>query len=162
MYKSYEMVKILNFLKFFIILSVFSTFFFVFLALFILWKYSPELPSYTELKNYNPSLTTRVFTSDGLLLDKYYVEERLFVPIERIPDTLINAFLSAEDKKFYYHFGIDPLAILRASITNILNTFNNKRIIGRIIVPKLSICLIGFKVTRPNFLAVLSPNFIAK
>lgn len=124
------MRKILKFLKFFIILSIFSTFIFVFLALFILWKYSPELPSYYELKNYNPSLTTRVFTSDGLLLDKYYTEERLFVPVERIPNTLINAFLSAEDKKFYYHFGIDPLAILRASITNVLNNFTNKRIIG--------------------------------
>ena len=57
------------------------------------------MPSYTELKNYNPSLTTRVFTSDGLLLDKYFIEERLFVPIDRIPNILIEAFISAEDKK---------------------------------------------------------------
>ena len=87
--------------------------------LYFLWKFSPELPSYAELKNYNPSLTSRVFTSDGLLLDKYYVQERIFVPIDRIPDTLAKAFISAEDKKFYSHFGIDPLAILRASIMNL-------------------------------------------
>ena len=88
------------------------------------------MPSYTELKNYNPSLTTRVFTSDGLLLDKYFIEERLFVPIDRIPNTLIEAFISAEDKKFYDHFGIDPIAIFRASITNLFNFFTERKIIG--------------------------------
>jgi len=124
------MRKILKFLKIFSILTIFSSFFFVVLALFVLWKYSPELPGYEELKNYNPSLTTRVFTSDGLLLDKYFIEERLFVPIDRIPNTLINAFLSAEDKKFYKHFGIDLTAILRASFQNIYNKLSNKRLIG--------------------------------
>ena len=121
------MRKILKFLKIFSILTIFLSFFFVVLALFILWKYSPELPSYEELKNYNPSLTTRVFTSDGLLLDKYFIEERLFVPIDRIPITLINAFLSAEDKKFYKHFGIDLTAIFRASFRNIYNKLSNPK-----------------------------------
>ena len=124
------MRKILKFLKIFSILTIFLSFFFVVLALSVLWKYSPELPSYEELKNYNPSLTTRVFTSDGLLLDKYFIEERLFVPIDRIPITLINAFLSAEDKKFYKHFGIDLTAIFRASFRNIYNKLSNKRLIG--------------------------------
>ena len=124
------MRKILNFLKFFILLSVFSSFIFGFLTLYILWKYSPEMPSYSELKNYNPSLTTRVFTSDGLLLDKYFIEERIFVPIDRIPNTIIEAFISAEDKKFYHHFGIDPVAILRASFTNLFNFLGEKKIIG--------------------------------
>ena len=124
------MRKILKFIKFFVILTVFSSIIFGILTLYTLWKYSPEMPSYSELKNYNPSLTTRVFTSDGLLLDKYFIEERLFVPIDRIPNTLIEAFISAEDKKFYSHFGIDPIAILRASITNFINLFANKRIIG--------------------------------
>ena len=124
------MRKILKFLKIFSILTIFLSFFFIVLTLFILWKYSPELPSYEELKNYNPSLTTRVFTSDGLLLDKYFIEERLFVPIDRIPIALINAFLSAEDKKFYKHFGIDVTAIFRASFQNIYNKLSNKRLIG--------------------------------
>ena len=100
------------------------------ITIYYLWKLSPELPSYTEIKNYNPSLTSRVFTSDGMLLDKYYIQERIFVPIERIPQNLINAFISAEDKNFYYHFGIDPIAIMRASISNILNKYSNKRLIG--------------------------------
>ena len=124
------MRKILKFVKFFIILSVFLSFILGTLTLYILWKFSPEMPSYSELKNYNPSLTTRVFTSDGLLLDKYFIEERLFVPIDRIPNTLIEAFISAEDKKFYDHFGIDPIAIFRASITNLFNFFTERKIIG--------------------------------
>ena len=124
------MRKILKFFKFFIILTVFSSIIFGILTLYTLWKYSPEMPSYSELKNYNPSLTTRVFTSDGLLLDKYFIEERLFVPIDRIPNTLIEAFISAEDKKFYDHFGIDPIAIFRASITNLFNFFTERKIIG--------------------------------
>jgi penicillin-binding protein 1A len=98
--------------------------------MYFLWKFSPELPSYVELKNYNPSLSSRVFTSDGLLIDKYYIEERIFVPIDRIPESLINAFLAAEDKNFFKHHGIDVLAILRASLTNIRNKFSNKRMIG--------------------------------
>ena len=98
--------------------------------MYFLWKFSPELPSYVELKNYNPSLSSRVFTSDGLLIDKYYIEERIFVPIDRIPASLINAFLAAEDKNFFKHHGIDVLAILRASLTNIINKFSNKRMIG--------------------------------
>ena len=124
------MKKILKSLKFIIILTFFLMFLFAFIGLYVLWRFSPELPSYTELKNYNPSLTTRVFTSDGMLLDKYSIEERLFVPIERIPPQLINAFLSAEDKKFYNHHGIDPIAILRASLTNVYNKSTGKRLIG--------------------------------
>ena len=93
---------------------------------YFLWKYSPELPGYNELKNYNPSLTSRVFTSDGLLLDKYFIQERIFVPIDRIPENLIKAFISSEDKNFFKHPGIDIFAIIRASITNIYNKIYNK------------------------------------
>ena len=100
------------------------------LVFYVLWKFSPDLPSYSELKNYKPSLTTRVFTSDGMLLDEYFIEERLFVPIEKIPKNLINAFISAEDKNFYKHFGIDILSIFRAAITNISHLGSNKRLVG--------------------------------
>tara|TARA_B100000579_G_scaffold431492_1_gene446622 strand:- start:89 stop:2437 length:2349 start_codon:yes stop_codon:yes gene_type:complete len=124
------MNKFLSFFKYSIFLSILLVFIFFLSILAILWKYSPELPSYSDLKNYNPSLTTRVYTSDGLLIDKYFAEERIFVPIERIPEPLINAFISAEDKKFFSHYGIDPLAILRASITNLFNKFLGKRLIG--------------------------------
>ncbi len=97
---------------------------------YILWKYSPDLPNYEKIKNYQPNLSSRIYTSDGLLLEKFFVQERIFVPINRIPEPLIHAFISAEDKKFYSHFGIDPIAILRASITNLINSYKSKRLIG--------------------------------
>ena len=112
----------LNLLKKFLILGAFLIFICFSMLIYFLWKVSPELPSYNELKSYNPSLTSRVFTSDGLLLDKYFIQERIFVPINRIPKNLIYAFISAEDKKFFEHIGIDPLAIIRAVFTNIVNS----------------------------------------
>ena len=89
-----------------------------------MWNYSPELPSYEKIKNYQPNLSSRIYTSDGLLLEKFFVQERIFVPINRIPKTLVKAFLAAEDKKFYSHFGIDLIAIVRASMTNLINKFD--------------------------------------
>ena len=118
------------FLKKIIIIALFFSFFAFSLILFFLWKYTPELPSYEELKNYNPNLSSRVFTSDGVLLEKYFIEERIFVPIDRIPNNLINAFISAEDKNFFSHKGIDPLAITRAIYTNLFNKITKKRMIG--------------------------------
>ena len=66
----------------------------------------------------------------GLLLDKYFIEERIFVPIDRIPKQLIESFISAEDKNFFKHIGIDFIAIFRAIVVNVVNKFSNKRMIG--------------------------------
>ena len=96
----------------------------------LLWKYSPELPSYSKILQYKPELSSRLYSSDGVLLKSYYREERIYIPIERIPENLINAFLSSEDKNFYSHFGIDLMAIFRATIVNILAIFNNQKLIG--------------------------------
>ncbi len=96
----------------------------------ILWKYSPELPGYDKIVNYKPNLSSRIYSSDGLLLKSFHKEERLYVPINRIPKNVINAFISAEDKNFFNHPGIDLNAILRASISNLINSFNNKKLIG--------------------------------
>ncbi|MBI29418.1 MAG: penicillin-binding protein [Pelagibacteraceae bacterium] len=96
----------------------------------IFWKYSASLPDYSTLKNYDPPVITRVFSSDGKLLDEFSIEERLFIPIEQIPQKLIHAFISAEDKNFYSHFGVDPFSIFKAVIININNLMNNKRPVG--------------------------------
>ncbi len=96
----------------------------------LLWKYSPELPSYSKILKYKPELSSRLYSSDGVLLKSYHREERIFIPIDRIPKRLINAFLSSEDKKFYNHSGIDFIAIIRASISNIFAIFNNQKLIG--------------------------------
>ena len=113
-----------------VFILIFSGFLAFSIFVYYLWKLNPELPSYSDIENYNPKLTSRVFTSDGLLLEKYYIQERIFVPIDRIPQNLINAFISSEDKNFYSHYGIDIIAIIRATLTNIINQFTNRKMIG--------------------------------
>ena len=121
------MFRILKILIIFFVLSsvIISIFFFSFL-----WKYSPELPNYSKILQYKPELSSRLYSADGIMLKSYHRQKRIYIPIERIPKNLINAFLSSEDKKFYSHYGIDVIAIIRAAITNILAIFNNQKIIG--------------------------------
>ncbi len=86
-----------------------------------LMQLSATLPDYTVLKDYQPPVTTRVHAADGTLLAEYARERRLFQPIETIPQVVIQAFLSAEDKDFYKHGGIDFLGVLRAARDNIMS-----------------------------------------
>ena len=67
---------------------------------------------------------------DGKLLAEYAKEKRIFVPISVIPDRVKHAFLSAEDKKFYEHNGIDAYAIARAALTNLRQSGSGKRLVG--------------------------------
>ncbi len=99
-------------------------------VLYGIWHFSKGLPDYTQLETYTPPVTTRLYASDGTLLNEYARERRLFVPIEKIPDVLKDAFLSAEDKNFYHHMGIDFIAIARAAVTNVLNKFGGGGLVG--------------------------------
>ncbi|MBI1211611.1 MAG: PBP1A family penicillin-binding protein [Alphaproteobacteria bacterium] len=83
-----------------------------------LYKLSQDLPAYDSLANYEPPVTTRVYANDGTLIAEYARERRLFVPIEAIPRRVIDAFLSAEDKDFYSHPGVDFYGVMRAGISN--------------------------------------------
>jgi penicillin-binding protein 1A len=85
----------------------------------VVWKYSQELPDYTQLAAYQPAVTTRVHAGDGSLLAEYSKERRLYVPIQTMPRLVVNAFVSAEDKNFYHHIGVDPEGIIRAAVTNL-------------------------------------------
>ena len=100
------------------------------LVMAIFWQYGRDLPDYSQLSDYRPPVTTRVHASDGLLVAEFSRENRIFVPIEAVPERLIQAYLSAEDKNFYGHFGLDVLSIARASLTNINNLVTNKRPVG--------------------------------
>src|SRR5215470_7714214 len=86
-----------------------------------LYKLSQDLPAYNSLANYQPPVTTRAYANDGSLIAEYARERRLFVPIEAIPRRVIDAFLSAEDKDFYSHPGVDINGVIRAATTNIAN-----------------------------------------
>ncbi len=89
--------------------------------------FSFNLPDDSILKNYKPNVMTRVHTSDGDLIKEYSREYRIFIPIDDIPDNVKNAFISAEDKKFYNHIGVDVVGIIRAFVKNISNLMNDKR-----------------------------------
>ena len=92
--------------------------------------YSEDLPDYTQLSSYNPPVVSRVYAGDGRLLAEYAAENRVFVPIAAIPKRVINAFLSAEDKTFYTHPGIDVPSMIKAAWVNLLNYGRDKRPIG--------------------------------
>lgn len=95
-----------------------------------LWYYGRDLPDYQQLAKYEPPVTTRVHAGDGKLIAEFARERRLFVPIEAIPKPVIQAFLSAEDKNFYEHSGIDPVGIARAVVQNIANLAQSRRPVG--------------------------------
>ena len=99
-------------------------------VLWIFWTYGKGLPDYQQLANYEPPVVTRVHAGNGALLAEYASEKRLFVPVEAIPPRLIQAFISAEDKAFYDHFGVDLRALARAIITNIVNYGSGRRPVG--------------------------------
>jgi len=104
-----------------------TLFIFGVLAIFFVVAYfSRDLPNHTKLKNYNPPVTTRLYSSDGKYLKEYAKEKRLFVPIGQIPDLVKNAFISAEDSAFYDHSGINPKAIFIAGVENIITKITGK------------------------------------
>jgi penicillin-binding protein 1A len=97
---------------------------------YVFLQYGRDLPDYRQLAKYEPAVMTRVHAGDGRLLAEYAVEKRIFVPIEAMPKRVINAFLSAEDKSFYSHVGIDPLGVVRAMLINVRNLGSNRRLVG--------------------------------
>jgi penicillin-binding protein 1A len=121
------MLNFLNFSLKFVIIFLITVLFF---ALSTLWYFSIGLPDYKKLSNYQPPISSRVYSENGKLIAEYAIEKRLFVPFESISDKIINSFLSAEDKNFFNHPGIDAKGILRAVIKNIKNISQNKRLEG--------------------------------
>jgi len=102
----------------------------IFLSFSSLWYFSSGLPDYKKLANYQPPVSSRVYANNGKLLAEYAVEKRLFIPYDFIPKKLINSFLSAEDKNFFSHPGIDAKGIIRAVINNFKNIADGKRLEG--------------------------------
>jgi penicillin-binding protein 1A len=105
---------LLNFLGF-----AFGTFVLLFIAGsagagFLIWQASRDLPDYESLSKYEPPVMTRIHAHDGSLISEFARERRIFVPINTVPKRVIGAFLSAEDRRFYEHGGVDLQGVLRA------------------------------------------------
>ena len=119
-----KVIKNLVFYVFFlIILSVIS-------IVIILWTYSNELPDYKFLKNYKPPVSSKLYSGEGELVIDFATEKRIFIPYNSIPKIVINSFLSAEDKNFFDHPGVDAKGVLRAVYNNIYNILSSKRLEG--------------------------------
>ncbi|UCH01008.1 MAG: PBP1A family penicillin-binding protein [Deltaproteobacteria bacterium] len=87
------------------------------IALWYLW--SSNLPYIGSLKDYNPPIITEVYADDGQTIGQFRDERRILVPLEEISNHMINAFIAAEDDRFFQHRGIDLLSIVRALFKNI-------------------------------------------
>ena len=96
----------------------------------ILWAFSSNLPDYKFLKGYKPPVSSKVYSGEGELVNDFSTEKRIFVPYEAIPIKVINAFLSAEDKNFFSHPGVDAKGVLRAIVNNISNIVASRRLEG--------------------------------
>ena len=95
-----------------------------------LWYFSSDLPDYKILSNYKPPISSRVHSGEGQLIAEYALQKRLFIPYESVPKKIIHSFISAEDKNFFSHPGVDAKGITRAIIKNIKNIFLEKRLEG--------------------------------
>jgi penicillin-binding protein 1A len=89
------------------------------LAIYAISYFGKDIPDYSMLKTYDPPVITRIYAGDGRLMEEYAQEKRVFVPIDSIPDLVKHAYISAEDKNFYHHQGIDYTAIARTIIVNL-------------------------------------------
>jgi len=99
-------------------------------VVYVISYYGQNLPDYSQLKDYEPPIVTRLYAGDGRLMAEFAQEKRVFVPIEAVPDLVKNAFIAAEDKNFYKHKGVDFLAVVRAAISNFKNMGTGKRPVG--------------------------------
>jgi len=99
-------------------------------ALSVYRDFSADLPSLEGLRTYQPPVMSRIYAGDDRLVAELATERRIFVPSAAIPDIVKKAFIAAEDKSFYQHKGVDPLAILRAAVTDVQRIGEARRPVG--------------------------------
>ena len=119
-----------KFLKKLIILGLLSSILFIVAIISILWTYSNKLPDYKYLKSYKPPVSSKLYSGNGVLVSDFSSEKRIFVPYSAISQTVINSFLSAEDKNFFNHPGVDAKGVIRAIKNNFFNIIYSKRLEG--------------------------------
>src|ERR671919_3196301 len=90
-------------------------------AVAALWAFTilpRTLPSVTALESFQPLIGTKIYDDNDELVTELHVERRIFVPLVHIPQPLRDAVIATEDKRFYYHWGVDPIGIARATVQN--------------------------------------------
>tara|TARA_R110000868_G_scaffold10138_7_gene49541 strand:- start:13970 stop:16462 length:2493 start_codon:yes stop_codon:yes gene_type:complete len=102
---------------------------FIAVAIYVV-RVTEDLPDYQQLAEYEPAIMSRVHAGDGLLIAEYAREHRVFVPIDNIPQNVVQAFVSAEDKNFYDHGGLDFRGIIRAAFANIGHVLRQENLEG--------------------------------
>ena len=140
------------------IFIAFTSFLLVFsiLVLGILWNFSNNIPDYKFLKNYKPPVSSKVYSGNGELVADFSKEKRIFIPYSSIPKNIIMAFLSAEDKNFFSHPGVDAKGVMRAIINNIQNILTSKRLEGASTIQQLQKLLLTNEVSINRKLRKLS------
>ncbi|MGZ3306034.1 MAG: penicillin-binding protein 1A [Asticcacaulis sp.] len=98
-------------------------------AIYAAWLFH-DMPDGSELADFHPATSARVFAWDGTLIGQYGQERRIYVPYNRIPPRLAEAFLAAEDRNFFNHNGVDLSGMSRAMAKNTLNLFMGRRFEG--------------------------------
>ena len=93
----------------------------------VFWIYGQDLPSHESLSQYKPPTISRIYSTEGRIIDEFAKERRLFAPADEIPDLVKHAFISAEDKNFYSHAGYDARGILAAAVQAVQSRGRNVR-----------------------------------
>jgi len=87
----------------------------------LFWHFSHGLPDHKQLADYQPATTSRLYAADGRLLAEYAREKRIYVPVAAMPKRVLEAFVAAEDQRFFTHPGIDVIGVVRAVVANVAN-----------------------------------------
>ncbi|MEJ2230107.1 MAG: transglycosylase domain-containing protein, partial [Nitrospirales bacterium] len=85
----------------------------------ILWIATRDLPTFDSFQDYHPSLVSRVYADNGEIIGQFFIERRLYTPIDKIPQALTQAVIATEDTRFFEHPGLDIVGIGRAAWTNL-------------------------------------------
>ena len=101
--------------------AIISVLTFLVLIVGYIFYLAQDLPSLDQLENYDPDLVTRIYSADGEILDELFLEKRIFVDLDQIPNNMKNATIYSEDSRFYNHWGIDSRSIVRAIVINIIS-----------------------------------------
>jgi penicillin-binding protein 1A len=108
--KGWKILILLSFLLLLLLAGAATAFYFAFVF---------DLPRLTTLKDYTPYIVSEVYSQDDVLIGEFFIERRTVIPLAKMPRMLINAFVAAEDARFFAHGGIDYWRVLGAAFRNI-------------------------------------------